>query len=91
MPWGHFEQAAHDFLDTVGSLVSNPKDFDTVGIDKLLDAFTQLIESAIAAVNLVVDVVIDLLTAAVSAFGEMIAPPPLNDLPLVSPLLKRPA
>ena len=82
-----FVKAANDFRDTLAHLVSNPKNFGSVGIDKLIDGIGTVIDAALAAAEGVVDVVVDLLAAAIAAFKELLATP-LNDLPVLGPLLK---
>jgi hypothetical protein len=82
-----FIKATNDFRDALASLVSNPKDFGTVGIDKLIDAIGNVIHAGFEAADGMVDVVLDLVGVAIATFKAILATP-LNDLPLLGPLLK---
>jgi hypothetical protein len=82
-----FINAANNFRAALLALVSTPKDFGSAGVDKLLDAIGDVIDAALTAADLVVDVVLDLLAVAIQAFKSMITTP-VSDLPLLGPLLK---
>ncbi|HEX4012018.1 MAG TPA: hypothetical protein VHX62_18495 [Solirubrobacteraceae bacterium] len=82
-----FIKAANDFRDALARLVSNPKNFGSVAIDDLIDAIEQVIDAGLAAAEGVVDVMLDLVAAAISAFRTLLATP-INDLPVLGPLLK---
>ena len=82
-----FIKATNDFRDTLASLVSNPKNFGTVGIDKLIDALGDVIKAALDAAQGMFDFVLDLVAAAISAF-QAILNTPLGELPVIGPLLR---
>jgi hypothetical protein len=82
-----FIKAANDFRDALASLVSNPKDFGTVGINKVIDAIGNVIHAGLDAADGVIDVMLDLVAVAISTFKAILSTP-LNDLPLLGPLLK---
>ena len=82
-----FVKATNNFRDTLASLVSNPKDFGTVGIGKLIDALGDVIKAALDAAQGMFDLVLDLVAAAISAF-QAILNTPLGDLPVVGELLR---
>ncbi len=82
-----FIKATNDFRDSLASLVSNPKNFGTVGVDKLIDAIGDVIDAALEAAEGLVDAALDLLAIAIAAFKDLLSTP-LDDLPLVGPLLK---
>lgn len=82
-----FIKAANDFRDALASLVSNPKDFGTVGVNKVIDAIGNVIHAGLDAADGVVDVMLALVGVALSTFKAILSTP-LNDLPLLGPLLK---
>jgi hypothetical protein len=83
-----FLGAATDFAQAITTLVSNPKTFGTVGVDKLLDAFGHVIDAALDLADLLVDVVLDLFALIIDMFKQVIAIP-LDRLSLVGALLKQ--
>ena len=82
-----FIKAANDFRDSLASLVSNPKNFGTVGIDKLIDALGNVIKATLDAAQGMIDLVLNLIAAAISVFKEILSTP-LTALPVLGPLLK---
>jgi hypothetical protein len=82
-----FIKAANDFRDALASLVSNPKDFGTVGINKVISAIGEVIHAGLDAADGVIDVMLGLVAVAISTFKAILSTP-LNDLPLLGPLLK---
>jgi hypothetical protein len=82
-----FIDAANRFRDSLAGLASNPKDFGSAGIGKLIDAVGDLIAAGLHAAEGVIDVVFDLVAVAISAF-KAILQTSLSSLPLVGPLLK---
>ena len=82
-----FIKATNDFRDALASFVSNPKNFGTVGIDKLIDAIGNVIHAALEAADGMIDVILGLVALAISTFKAILSTP-LNDLPLLGPLLK---
>lgn len=81
------KDAFNAFRDALQDFVSNPKNFGQAGIDRLIDAFGAIVDTALTFAKLVIDVLLDLLTVAVALFKQVIATP-LNQLPLVGPLLR---
>jgi hypothetical protein len=55
-----FIKAANDFRDALASLVSNPKDFGTVGINKVISAIGEVIHAGLDAADGVIDVMLGL-------------------------------
>ena len=82
-----FIKAANDFRDSLAGLVSNPKNFGTVGIDKLIDALGDVIKAALDAAQGMIDLTLNLIAAAISVFKEILSTP-LTALPVLGPLLK---
>ena len=82
-----FIKAANDFRDSLASLVSNPKNFGTVGIDKLIDALGSVVKAALDAAQGMIDLVLNLIAAAISVFKAILSTP-VTDLPVLGPLLK---
>jgi hypothetical protein len=82
-----FIKATNDFRDSLASLVSNPKNFGAVGIDKLIDALGNVVKAALDAAQGMIDLVLNLIAAAISVFKEILGTP-LTDLPVLGPLLR---
>jgi hypothetical protein len=82
-----FTKAVNDFRDPLAGLVSNPKNFGTVGMGKLIDALDNVVNAAVDAAPGMIDLLLNLIATAISVFKAMLSTP-LNDLPLTGPLLK---
>ncbi|HTU84185.1 MAG TPA: hypothetical protein VMF57_01350 [Solirubrobacteraceae bacterium] len=82
-----FIKAANDFRNSLASLVSNPKNFGTVGIDKLIDALGNVVKAALDAAQGMIDLVLNLIAVAISVFKAILSTP-LTALPVLGPLLK---
>jgi len=82
-----FTKAINNFRDALAGLVSNPKNFGTVGIGKLIDALDNVVNAAVDAAQGMIDLVLNLIATAISVFKAILSTP-LNDLPLIGPLLK---
>jgi hypothetical protein len=82
-----FMKAANTFRDALAGLVSNPKNFGSAGIGDVIDALGDLIVAGFDAAEGLIDVVLNLALVAISAF-QAILRTPVNNLPLIGPLLK---
>jgi hypothetical protein len=82
-----FINATNNFRNALASFVSNPKNFGTVGIDKVIDAIGDVIKAALDAAEGVIDVMLNLVAVAISTF-KAILNTPVSDFPVIGPLLK---
>lgn len=82
-----FVKATNDFRDALAGLVSNPKNFGTAGIDKVIDALGDVITAALDAATGMIDLVLSLIADAIKLFTEILQTN-LKDLPVVGDLLK---
>jgi hypothetical protein len=83
-----FLQAAKAFGNTFTTLVTNPKNFGTVGAGDLIDAIGHVTDAALDLADLLVDLVLDLLKLTIDLFKQIIATP-VDGLPLVRSLLQQ--
>lgn len=81
------EGALMAFIDTLGKLATNPKNFGKVLFNGLLDAFEKLVDAVLDFASLAIDAVMNLLVLSVDVLRAVLDAR-IDELPLVGQLLK---